>query len=98
MDWKCSSSGMKHMMDAANLEKLQTKDVLKFVVGSQEDMNEMLDVLNNYHIKAQVYISPIFGQIEMSEIVDFMKDHCLVDAKLQCQLHKIIWDPNKRGV
>jgi 7-carboxy-7-deazaguanine synthase len=32
------------------------------------------------------------------EIVDFLMEKKLNDVKLQIQLHKVIWDPQKRGV
>ena len=31
-------------------------------------------------------------------MVDFLIEKKLNDVKLQLQLHKIIWDPQKRGV
>lgn len=98
IDWKSPSSGMNAQMHAANLTNATEKDVVKFVVGSNEDLNEMLRVLQTYSIKANIYVSPVFGAIQMSTIVDFMKANKLYGVKLQCQLHKIIWDPNERGV
>lgn len=98
MDWKSLSSGMSDKMRRENLELLQPRDVLKFVVGDRADLDAMYDVLKSNHIRAQVYISPIFGKIQMAEIVDFMKEKKMWDAKIQCQLHKIIWDPQERGV
>lgn len=98
VDWKSPSSGMNGKMLEENLSIMTEKDVLKFVVGSDEDLQEMLRVINRYDIRAQVYVSPVFGNIEMSHIVDFMKGHQLYNVKLQCQLHKIIWNPNERGV
>jgi 7-carboxy-7-deazaguanine synthase len=31
-------------------------------------------------------------------MVDFMKENRMVGVNLQLQLHKVIWDPEKRGV
>lgn len=98
MDWKSISSGMADKMLISNLEVLTENDVLKFVVGSQEDLEQALKVIKDHKIKAQIYFSPVFGKIEMAEIVEFMKINKLYDAKLQCQLHKIVYDPNARGV
>ena len=36
--------------------------------------------------------------IEFEEIVNFLKDNKLNDVKMQLQIHKIIWDKDKRGV
>lgn len=98
VDWKSPSSGMNSKMLIDNLAAMTSKDVLKFVVGSDEDLNEMLRVITTYDIRAQIYVSPVFGEIEMSHIVDFMKEHKLYNVKLQCQLHKIVYDPAARGV
>ena len=38
MDWKCKSSGMSAKMKMENLETLGANDVLKFVVGTTEDL------------------------------------------------------------
>ena len=44
------------------------------------------------------YFSPVFGNIEPAEIVEYMIANKLNDVRLQIQMHKVIWDPNKRGV
>mgnify|MGYP003287577101 FL=1 len=98
MDYKCPSSGMENHMDCRNFELLFKNDVLKFVVGSQEDLNKSLQVIEKYDPQAQIYFSPVFGEIEPSEIVDFILDHGLNDCKVQLQMHKYIWDPEERGV
>lgn len=98
VDWKSPSSGMSDKMNSNNLKATHIKDVLKFVVGSQEDLEAMLSVINDNNIKAQIFVSPVFGKIQMSNIVKFMQDNKLNNVRLQCQLHKIIWNPEKRGV
>lgn len=98
MDYKCPSSGMQDKMCLTNLRTLSTKDVLKFVVGSHEDLVCALSILDEYKPSAQVYFSPVFGEIEPAAIVDFILYHKLDNCKVQLQMHKIIWDPNKRGV
>ena len=102
MDYKCTSSLMESKMLLSNLEKLTENDVLKFVV-QEKDFECMKEVLQKYNLKCYVYISPIFGKIELCKIVDFMKE-CnkesinMAKLRMQVQLHKIIWDPNERGV
>ena len=98
MDWKCMSSKMTNKMVESNLEFLDYYDVLKFVVGSQEDLNQMKNILDTHQINAQVFVSPVFGQIEPREIVEFVLNNNLNKVRTQVQLHKIIWDPNMRGV
>ena len=45
-----------------------------------------------------MYLSPVFGSIEPVQIVEFMLKHRLNGVRLQIQMHKVIWDPDERGV
>ncbi len=96
MDVKCPSSGMTDKMLLDNLELLDELDVIKFVVGSQVDLDYAKGIIQNYPIKAVPYISPVFG-FYPALVVDYIKEHNL-PAVFQLQLHKYVWDPNKRGV
>ena len=49
-------------------------------------------------MKCHIYLSPVFGSIELKDIVDFMIENKLNDVNMQLQMHKIIWDPDERGV
>ena len=83
-----------------NFDVLNKNDTVKFVSGSIEDLKRAKDVIEKYNLtqKCGVYISPVFGQIEPAEIVEFMKENLMNDVNLQIQMHKVIWDPDKRGV
>ena len=98
MDWKCKGSGMTSEMCKDNLKRLRRKDVIKFVVSSEEDLNQARKLMIYSGCKAQVFISPVFGKIEPKEIVEYILSHGENDWRVQVQLHKIIWDPEKRGV
>lgn len=98
MDFKSISSGMAHKMLTSNLEFLGNKDVVKFVVGSEHDLNQMKGILTSCKVNSQVFVSPVFGQIEPHEIVKYVLDNNLTDVRVQLQIHKIIWDKDKRGV
>ena len=98
MDYKCTLSGMRHMMELANLKLLREHDVLKFVVGSEEDLDNMKDILSIANVKSHLFVSPVFNNITAAEIVDYILRHNLTKVRVQLQLHKYIWDPNKRGV
>ena len=98
MDYKCKSSGMEDKMILSNLVFLQPKDVIKFVVSNYNEMEEMEYILEASKCKAQVYVSPVFGAIEPKELVEYILDNKLNNVKVQVQLHKIIWEPTKRGV
>lgn len=103
MDYKSRSSGMKSHMDINRFLLLRDIDVLKFVVGSEPELEDALSVIQfirKNNINCYVYFSPVFGMIQPVEIVEFMKQHKedMNKVRVQLQLHKIIWDPNKREV
>lgn len=98
VDYKTYSSGMSDRMVSKVFECLCPVDVLKFVVGNEDDLNQALEVVEKYHCRSNIYVSPIFGQIEPAQIVEFIKSHKLWNWHTQLQLHKYIWDPDKRGV
>lgn len=102
VDYKTPASGMQGKMIDDMFNKLRDTDVVKFVMN-RDDMDFVENFIKTHNLRAWVYFSPIFGEIEPVELVEFMKK---LDAKglntrkfrVQVQLHKIIWDPNKRGV
>ena len=100
MDYKLPSSGMERMMALENFDHLTEKDTVKFVSGSMEDLEKARELINKNKLteKTSIFISPVFGDIELESIVDFMKDNQMNGVNMQVQLHKIIWDPNERGV
>jgi 7-carboxy-7-deazaguanine synthase len=98
MDYKCASSGMEDKMILWNLYLLQPKDVIKFVVSNYNELEKMEYILEETGCKAQPYVSPVFGAIEPKELVEYVLDNKLNNVKVQVQLHKIIWNPNMRGV
>ena len=83
-----------------NFDLLQWRDTVKFVSGSVRDLERAREIIGEYHLteKCHVYISPVFGKIEPAEIVDFMIKNKMNGIRLQLQLHKFIWEPNRRGV
>ena len=100
MDYKLPSSGYEKSMVLSNFELLSPDDTVKFVSGSTEDLEKAYQIIQEYDLlrKCHVYFSPVFGDIEPVEIVNFMMSHKLNEARLQIQMHKVIWDPDRRGV
>lgn len=98
MDYKCASSGMEDRMKLVNLHLLQPKDVIKFVVSNYNELEKMEYILEESGCKARPYVSPVFGAIEPKELVEYVLDNELNNVTVQVQLHKIIWNPNMRGV
>lgn len=102
LDYKTISSGMNSKMVLSNIEKLRESDVLKFVCN-KDDLEDIKEVISKYQIKAYIYLSPIFKEIEPYELVDFLKQLNkeglnIVKTRVQVQLHKVIWNPDMRGV
>ncbi|MCK8826937.1 radical SAM protein [Natroniella acetigena] len=110
VDVKCPSSGMvEHDRLGENLQKLDSKDELKFVVGSQEDIEYAEEVISNYReVLASngviINFSPVTGEIEPAYLVDFLTtkeeyfNNSGLKVRLSLQIHKIIWSEETRGV
>ena len=99
-DYKLPSSGMEKYMLTENFSYLTLRDAVKFVVGDICDLVRAEEIINEYELtdRCRVYFSPVFGKIKPEEIAEFMKARKLNGVRLQLQLHKIIWDPDMRGV
>ena len=97
-DYKGPSSLVEDQMDMAIVNVMTDYDLFKFVVGSQEDLDAMRRILTDYEIPAQIYVSPIWGQIDAKTIVDYLKVYNFQEVRLQLQIHKFIWDPDAKGV
>lgn len=96
-DWKSPSSKMNNLMLWSNLEILDEADIIKIVV-EDSDFDEVEKILNSGTL-ATVYISPVFGNVTMEKIPEFVLAHKeFTNLRCQVQLHKVFWDPNKRGV
>ncbi len=100
MDYKCPSSGMTDKMLMSNYDHIRKNDTVKFVCGNTEDLKAALEIIDRYSLTAicGVYISPVFGSIEPKDIVDFMIENGMNGVNLQLQLHKLIWEPDRKGV
>ena len=98
MDYKLPSSKMEKHRCTENFKYLQKTDTLKFVCGSNNDLERAAEVLSEFKPECMVYLSPVFGRIEPADMVEFMKERKLGKVRLQLQLHKFIWDPEMKGV
>lgn len=102
MDYKTVSSGERHKMSIDRINTLRSWDVLK-IVCDETDLHDVADLLSQIETEAEVYISPIFGKADPKNLVEFIKamrdDKIKTDRiRVQVQLHKIIWNPEERGV
>ncbi len=100
MDYKLPSSGAEDEMLMSNLNCIDKRDLVKFVVQDIEDLLRAKEIIEEYNLleRTNVHFSPVWGEIEVEQIVNFMKSHRMNKVTLQLQMHKIIWDPQMRGV
>lgn len=86
-------------MCLGNFEILRNIDTVKFVSGSIKDLEKAEEIIQKYDLckRTKVYISPVFGNIDPADIVEFMKERKMNKVRLQLQLHKFIWDPDKKA-
>jgi 7-carboxy-7-deazaguanine synthase len=100
VDVKCPGSGEAEKNCWENLAVLSPHDEVKFVVQDRRDYEYALDVVKAYDLSsraAAVLFAPVTGVLAPVTLSEWMlADH--VPARLQVQLHKIIWDPGTRGV
>lgn len=101
LDIKCPSSGEATRNNFENLKNLQTKDEIKFAMGSREDYDyakNILSLINRAEgkIKPPLF-SPVYGKMNPEVLARWiLADH--LDVRMQIQLHKVIWGSEKRGV
>lgn len=100
LDYKLPTSGMESFMLTDNYTKLTFSDTIKFVVGSAADFDRMIEVVYEFHLsdRCQVYVSPVFGMVEVSWLAEELLARKLNGITLQLQLHKLIWPQTEKGV
>lgn len=100
MDYKLPSSGCEGAMRLDNFALLGPEDTVKFVCGSREDLERAALISQEYGLteRCHVYLSPVFGAIKPAEMVEYMLAQRLNGVRLQLQMHKFIWAPDRRGV
>lgn len=99
VDVKTPSSGEQHRMLESNFDALREGDELKFVVQDRTDFDFALDVVRTRSLEGRVPLlfSPVHGKLEAAELARWMLDTGL-GARLQLQLHKLLWPAALRGV
>jgi len=98
MDIKCPSSGESGKIDWDNLNRLEPKDEVKFVIAEKPDYDWAKSVINDKKLKDKVkmLMSPVKEKLDPVELAQWiLKDKLKV--RLQLQLHKILWPLAIRG-
>ncbi len=89
MDVKCPSSG--EFSNINLLSDLKSTDSVKFVVGTDDDLQYAEKVIMSHPTKAEIFISPIYGT-DYQRIASHILSRNL-PARMQLQLHKFIGLP-----
>jgi len=100
LDVKCPASGESHRNDWANLDRLRSHDEVKFVVQDRADYEFARDVVSRHGLAARaaaIHLSPVHGVLAASDLAAWVLADRL-PARVQLQVHKIIWTPETRGV
>lgn len=101
IDVKCPSSGEKDKTCWDNMELLTAKDEIKFVIGDKFDYNYAMNILTSHrgilNSGCSLLFSPVFGVLPPVVLAEWVLAADL-PARMQIQLHKIIWDPRTTGV
>ncbi len=112
VDVKCPASGEGDTFRMENLAALGRQDEVKFVIASRQDYEFARDFIRQHGLNARVgpvILSPAFRK-DASGSRD--ASHCMVDpqhlaewmladglnARLGLQIHKFIWEPERKGV
>ena len=99
VDFKCPSSAMEKKNLWSIVEDLQPHDEVKFVIGNREDFDWARDRITEYSLDkiCTLLFSPTFGEVDPKIIVKWILAENL-PVRMQMQMHKMIWSPDKQGV
>ena len=100
IDVKCPGSGEEKRNYWANLEALNPKDEIKFVIRDRADFDYALGVIEKYALDQRepfVLLSPVWGAVEWKDLASWILESG-VRARMQLQMHKLIWGPDTIGV
>ena len=99
LDLKTPGSGEVEANVWSNLKRLRPTDELKFVLCDRADFDWAVNVVREHRLteRCPVLFSAAFGQVNPTELAGWILESHL-PVRLQLQQHKILWDPNARGV
>jgi 7-carboxy-7-deazaguanine synthase len=107
VDVKCPDSGEGGTFLLDNLKAIDTKDEVKFVIGSRRDYEFARDFSATHQLAGrvrQVLFSPVFPDpngswsgLDAQILAEWILADCL-PVRLGLQLHKFVWHPSTRGV
>jgi len=100
MDVKCPASGESAKVEWANIDRLGSRDQVKFVIQDRRDYEFARDTSTRHALDrrcAAVLFSPVHGVLDPRALSEWILEDRL-PVRLQLQIHKHIWGPDVRGV
>jgi 7-carboxy-7-deazaguanine synthase len=99
LDIKCPGSGMVDRMHWPNLERLSSRDEVKFVIQDRTDYEWARDLVyrGNLLSRCTVLFSSVFEDKAVRQLAEWLLADKL-PVRFQLQMHKYIWSPDMRGV
>jgi len=112
VDVKCPGSGEAGSFRMTNLDCLTKRDEVKFVIANHDDYEFARDFIRRHNLETragQLLMSPAFSKTPLPER---SSENCVLDprelvewmladglpARLSLQIHKYVWEPQKKGV
>jgi len=96
LDVKAPGSGEEGSFHLPNLAALQPHHQLKFVLVDESDFFWSRDFLLRHKPRVEVLFSPLPESLRPARLAELILEH-RVPARLQLQLHKLIWPEVGRG-
>jgi 7-carboxy-7-deazaguanine synthase len=99
LDIKTPGSGMSDKMDLSNIKTLKHTDEVKFVVTDRTDYEWAKEIIYTYDLlhKCSILVSPAYGILHCGDLARWMIEDRL-QARLNLQLHKYIFGPEREGI
>ncbi len=99
MDIKTPGSGEAAANLWTNLAFLKAQDEVKFVVCDRADFDWAVEMVRAHGLcgRVPVLFSPAFGRVAAADLAAWVLDSGLA-LRMQIQMHKVVWDPARRGV
>jgi 7-carboxy-7-deazaguanine synthase len=100
VDCKTPSSNMEEYNLYDNFHILSDHDEVKFVISDYLDYEFALTIIEKYKLQTKtsnILLSPAWDKLDPKTLVSWMLAD-LPPARLQLQIHKIIWGADKKSV
>ena len=99
LDLKCPGSGELLQNDYSNLDILDAKDEVKFVILDRADYDWCRKTIKKYSLakKVKILVSPVYDKLDLKDLATWVLEDKL-PVRLQTQLHKVIWSKDAIGV